>query len=118
MLSCYHNSRQFPVHVHLDYMQRPPQRVCEVVGDRGKAHYYYYQDQVIFHALSSSEPEIHSFNDFDRNQMFMDEISHFIDCIEGEVEPIVDLKIARQSMHIGLAAEKSLWSGNAEPIND
>ena len=49
LLSYKRNSKHFPVHIRLHYLQSFPQRVCEIIGDRGKIIYDYYANQVIVH---------------------------------------------------------------------
>lgn len=108
LMECRHAGRPLPVHIHLDYLQRPPQRLCEVVGDAGKVRFDYYEDQVVFHDHATGKAEVHRFEPFERNQMFMDELRHFLACLRGEEQPLVDLHEAVRSMKISMAAAASL----------
>lgn len=103
--------RRFPVHVHLDYLQRPPQRVCEIVGDAGKVRYDFYANRVVWHDRTGDTLQTVEFPNFDRNQMFVDELRHFLACLRGEAQPIVDLHEAIRSLRVSLAAEESLKKG-------
>jgi predicted dehydrogenase len=116
LLRCQQQGRPLPVHIHLDYLQRPPQRVCEVIGDAGKARYDYYSNTVELHDASEKTAEVRCFDDFDRNQMFVDELTHFLACLRGECQPIINLREAARSIKISLAAAGSISSGQAEPI--
>jgi len=118
LLHCQHQDRPLPVHIHLDYLQRPPQRVCELVGDAGKVHYDYYANQVELYETATRTVEIHRFEGFDRNQMFMDELQHFLACLRGEEEPIVDLREGARSLRISLAADASLQTRRAMEVVD
>jgi predicted dehydrogenase len=113
LLECSRDGRPLPVHVHLDYLQRPPQRLCEVVGDAGKARYDYYANQIEFHDTFARTVEIHRFEGFDRNQMFIDELNHFFACVRGEAKPIVGLREAERSLQVALAAKESLRTGSS-----
>jgi predicted dehydrogenase len=113
LLHCDFGGNPLPVHVHLDYLQRPPQRICEVVGDAGKARYDYYGNQVELHATGTAKVEVQRFDDFDRNQMFLDELRHFLACLRGEAKPLLNLREAKRSMRISLDAAHSLRSGLA-----
>lgn len=100
-----------PVQVHMDYVQRPPSRTCAVFGDRGKI-------LVDFNALTIQHfddggalVENTSLSDFQRNQLFLDELKHFFACIEGRESPAVSLRDGAQSLRIALAAKQSLDSG-------
>lgn len=111
LLECHNGARGFPVHIHLDYLQKPAQRVCEVIGDTGKAKYDYYARRVECYWLDGRDPEIFRFDEFDRNQMFMDELKHFLGCLEGEEKPRIDLDEGLRSLALGMAAERSLKTG-------
>ena len=116
LLSCEQDGRRYPVHVHLDYLQRPPQRVCEVVGDRGKLRYDYYANQVEMDDLASRTSEVFRFDRFERNQMFVDELVHFLACVRGEATSAVDLDEGVRSLRIADAASRSLASGQVEEV--
>jgi predicted dehydrogenase len=111
LLRCEYQGKPLPVHIHLDYLQKPPQRICEVIGDAGKLRYDYYASEVVLHELGASAPIRYSFQHFDRNQMFTDELQHFLACIRGEAQSMIDLREGIRSMKIGLAADQSLKSG-------
>ena len=113
LLTCEHEGRSVPVHVHLDYLQRPPQRVCEIVGDAGKVRFDYYAKSLEFHDLATGHVTVERFDGFDRGQMFQDELSHFLACVRGEEHPVVGLRDAARSLAVTLAAEESLSTGRA-----
>jgi predicted dehydrogenase len=113
LMACKDRDHVVPVHVHLDYLQRPPQRTCEIVGDRGKIRYDYYANHVEMHDVMSRASHIVRFDGFERNQMYMEELRHFISCIRGEARPIVDLKEGMLSLILSIAAGKSLQTGTS-----
>lgn len=116
LLECNHDGRPVPVHVHLDYLQRPPQRVCEIVGDAGRLRFDYYANAAEFHDLHERTTEVLRFDRFERNQMFIDELRHFLACVRGDEIPLVDVREAVRSMRVGRAAADSLRSGQAVDI--
>jgi predicted dehydrogenase len=118
LLRCEQQGQPVPVHIHLDYLQRPPQRVCEVVGDAGKIRYDYYQGHVDFHDTASRQWQHHDFSGFDRNQMFLDELRHFLACLRGESTSAIDLREGARSVTVAVAAESSLRSNNAVELQD
>ncbi|MFZ6031509.1 MAG: Gfo/Idh/MocA family protein [Chloroflexota bacterium] len=118
LLDCPRQGQPMPVHIHLDYMQRPPQRVCEVIGDAGKVRYDYYASLAEFHDLATRTVMTYRFDGFDRNQMFLDELKHFLACMQGQEQPLVSLRDGLESMKISLAAERSLHSGQAVVLNE
>ena len=111
LMECVVDGQPLPVHVHQDFIQRPPSRTCEVIGDAGKV-------LIDFHAMT-----VHVFGDrgelvergvfegFERNQLFLDELRHFMACLQGLEKPVVTLQDGRQSLKIALAARDSLRTG-------
>jgi predicted dehydrogenase len=101
--------RALPIHLHQDYLQRPAARQCEVIGDRARA-------VMDLRALSvtvvtpDGPPAVQSFEGFDRNQMFVDEIRHFLACVETRGRPIVDLRDGAESLRTALAVKRSIAS--------
>jgi predicted dehydrogenase len=100
-----------PVAVHLqqDYVQRPPCRQCEIIGDQGTI----FAD---FAALRVTAPGVSlDFAGFDRNQLFLDQTQHFLACLDGRESPVVDLRAGIQSLRMALAAKESIAIG--QPVN-
>ena len=49
--------------------------------------------------------------DFDRNQLFLDELAHFLECVETRRKPEVDLNDGIWSLRMAFAARESMASG-------
>ena len=56
------------------------------------------------------DPAVHSFEGFDRNQMFLDELRHFLSCVAARTRPIVDLRDGAHSLRTALAVRQSMSS--------
>jgi predicted dehydrogenase len=110
MEGSYHD-RPLPVHIHQDYLQSPASRQCEVIGDRGKAVLDLVALSVTVKAYGGDASVVHSFAGFDRNQLFLDQIRHFLECVEKRTRPIVDLREGAQSLRVALAAKESIITG-------
>jgi predicted dehydrogenase len=52
-----------------------------------------------------------AFDGLPRNELFMAEMKHFLDCIGGRAQPLVSLRDGAQSLRMALAARESLGSG-------
>jgi predicted dehydrogenase len=116
LLACARDGRAVPVQIHLDYLQRPPQRTCEVIGDEGRVRYDYYANVVETYRTKTRLRNTYHFEGFDRNEMFMDELRHFLACMRGDESPLIPLSEAVDSLKISLAAEESLRSSQAEEV--
>ena len=100
-----------PVHLHQDYIQRPPSRTLQIIGDQGKI-IADFRTLTVEHFNENGELQKRdSFEGFNRNQMFMEELAHFFACIEGRETPIVLLRDGAQSLRMALAAKESLETG-------
>ena len=102
-----------PVSVSLDFVQRPPSRGLKVVGDQGVVEWDYYEDELRVYSAGAGEWETVGFPGFSRNQMFVDEMRHFIACLTGKQRPEVTLKEAVDGLRIVMAAKRSLETGAA-----
>ncbi len=107
LMHCTVDGRPLPVHVHQDYLQNPPSRECEVIGDRGKA-VADFRNLRVTHFAPNVEPVVYDFAGFDRNSMFISETKHFLDCVKTRTKPMVDLMDGYQSLRMALAAKESI----------
>jgi predicted dehydrogenase len=108
LMDCSFASRSLPIQMHQDYLQSPPSRQCEVIGDRGRALMDLHRLTVTVFKRGSQNPEQEAFEGFERNQLFLDELNHFLDCVKSRSKPIVDLHDGRQSLRTALAVKKSM----------
>ena len=94
--------------VHLDYVQRAYSRTCHVIGEEGTIHWDYTAGQVRWYSahtrqwrLFSNPPE------WEPNQMYIDEMRHFLKCLARKEMPIADVFEAARVLQIALAAKAS-----------
>jgi predicted dehydrogenase len=59
--------------------------------------------------------ESHDFSEFPRNQLFLAELAHFFECVEGGATPNVSLGTGAESLAVALAILESQASGM--PVN-
>lgn len=93
--------------VHLDYLQPVSHRDCQIVGEDGVLFWDYYAGTLTLKAMDTAAQEMLSLPDYDRNEMYLDEIRHFIACIVGREEPLIPLKQGRDVLALALAAKES-----------
>ncbi len=106
--------------VHLDFCQRPPIRIWELVCSRGQVQIDLLAGtlkrwkstigEIHSHQHSSmSQGEVHTLpENFDRNDLFLDELRYFFLCLNSGVRPIPDIPIAAESVRI---AQQALSKG-------
>lgn len=111
LFECVVDGRAVPVHVHQDYLQRPPARGCKVIGDAGKILVDLQELSVTVFDAQGGLAEASDFAGFQRNELFLREAEHFLACIKGEETPKVTVRDGAQSLRMALAAKESLATG-------
>ena len=61
--------------------------------------------------------EKYDFPDFDRNNLFLDEMKNFLAFFEGNEEPFASLRDGAVSLRIALAAKSSMIGGKSENLS-
>ena len=105
--------------VHMDYVQRAYSRSCHIIGDMGTIHWDYTEGQVRLY--SASEESWHTYcnpTGWDPNQMYIDEMCHFLHCLSGEEEPALSVAAGKRVLELALAAKQSAEIGEVVTIGE
>jgi predicted dehydrogenase len=102
---------RFPITLHQDFVQRPPVRTFKVSGDSGMAEIDLIKNCMAVYGESGDKVEESSFAGFNRNDMFLEQTRHFLECVTTKAPPRVDLHAGMQSLRLALAAKESLAKG-------
>lgn len=96
--------------LHLDYWQRPPVRTFELIGTKGKLNWDYEAGTLIFQPLlrSGKRRMFKVPAGFERNDMYLNEVKHFIDAIKKNTEPLITLKQSINVLRVALRIKRSL----------
>jgi len=94
--------------VYLDYCERPAQHNLTIIGQDGKITWA-NSDGIayIFAGENQMTQKIVPPRKFERNTMFINELSHFIDCINDNQQPVCTLEDGIRALEIALAVKKS-----------
>ena len=114
LMECQRNGKVLPISLTLDFLLSPPRRTCVIVGDQGSIVWDYHGKSAVLQSRVTGETEIMDFSDLERNQMFMDELKHFLSAVKGEVEPVVDIRLGYESLKMALAALASIETGEVQ----
>jgi predicted dehydrogenase len=105
------DGRPIPVHVQMDYLQRPPSRNCEIVGDNGRIAVDLRVPSLVAYGSDGAEIDRMELGSFERNSLFLDELSNFMASVEGRERPAVSLREGADTLRIALAAKESIATG-------
>ncbi len=94
--------------VHLDYLQRVYRRNLQVVGADGVIAWDYPTQTVTVHGPDPKRREEHVGSSAeDPEEMYVEEMRHFVRCIEGREAPLIDGREALRSLRLVEAAKAS-----------
>ncbi len=94
--------------VYLDYNQQPASHWLEISGTRGSIRWDNADGAVRWWTTKKREWETYFPADgFQRNNLFLEEMRHFIDVVRGEAQPRCTLEDGIRALKIVLAAKRS-----------
>jgi predicted dehydrogenase len=86
-----YENRRFLVNIHMDFLQRSPTRGCKFIGEKGTLVWNGISDEIdLFCAEKGVWERLATSALSDRNQMYMDELAHFLDCVNKKTTPAID----------------------------
>jgi predicted dehydrogenase len=102
--------------IHLDYVQQSYERGCQVVGEHGSIFWDFTQKQVRWFDGATGEWTTFSQPDvWEVNQMYLDEMKHFIDAVASRRPTTLPIPEAVAVMQIAFAAKASAREGRVIP---
>jgi predicted dehydrogenase len=94
--------------VYVDYFQRPPQHNLSIIGEQGRINWDNESGDTILALNDSDYQWKHDTPEkFERNNMFLDEMIHFMDCVTNGTQPECTLDDGVKALEIVLAAKQS-----------
>jgi predicted dehydrogenase len=94
--------------VHLDYYQQPVTHNLEIIGSEGTIQWDNQDGSSRVYQASTQEWEvIPPPEGFQRNDIFLAEMSHFLEVATGVAEPVCDLVDGIRALEIAVAAKSS-----------
>lgn len=92
--------------LQLDLLQRVVRRNCELIGQEGTIVWDHPSKTVTLFTPENKAGEIYKY-DYDGNQGYIDELKHFVQCIQDKKRPIVDGVSGAETLKIITAAKRS-----------
>ena len=82
---------RFPVNISMSFVQRPPMRKMWIQGEKGSIEWDNLPSKITIDDKERDKLEIIDHSDFQRGNMFIEELKHFIDCVKENKEPLTSL---------------------------
>jgi predicted dehydrogenase len=109
-LICRHRGGAFS-EIHLDYLQRIPERGCRVVGEKGAATWDLETGQVRWYSSNRQWRTHRPSEGWALNQMYLDEMRHFLICVERGQSTCCPVAEGAAVTRIALAAREAAGKG-------
>jgi len=94
--------------VHLNYTQIPTSHRLEITGSKGTIRWNNSNGAVNLYTAEEEHWQVFPTPlDFERNQLFLSQMQHFINVVEGKTEPKCTLTDGKKALQLALAAHKS-----------
>ena len=98
--------------LHLDYVQKPPRHTLEIIGTGGSLTWdnasgavsVYREDQNGWETIPAPQG-------FERNDLFLAEMRHFIEVTAGRAEPVCSLEDGIRALRLVLAVHEASQAG-------
>lgn len=105
--------------VHLDYVQQPPNHYLELIGTDGTISWNYASGGVrLYRSEENAWKNFSIRKEFERNDMFLAEMSHFIDIVRGNEKSKCTLTDGIRALELALAAKRSAEESKIIPLFD
>ncbi|HEY6562608.1 MAG TPA: Gfo/Idh/MocA family oxidoreductase [Polyangiaceae bacterium] len=105
------DGRVLPVHLHQDYLQKPPSRRCRLIGERGRVEWTLSTGGFVRFDEHGEIADSLDYQDYPRNQLFLDELGEFFACVRERRPAPIGVRDGARSLEIALALKESQRSG-------
>jgi len=80
------------VNLHMDLLQHSSTRTCKIIGSLGTLTWNLIANSLVMTSPSGEATLLFENNQYDRNQMYLDELSRFAKVAKGEMTPAVSFE--------------------------
>lgn len=87
-------------HLHLDYYRQPVRHDLEITCTEGVIYWDHATSIVKVQKADKTKEEFPAPLGFERNQMFLDEMRHFISLVEGKEGPVCDYQDGKKALEL------------------
>jgi len=97
----------FSCFVHIDYIQQTYERKCRIVGEKGTIWWDINKQEVTLYIAEDKTyvPYSHPV-DYDLNQMYIDEVRHFLDCVSKKEQTTNNIYDAEEILRVAFKVKE------------
>jgi predicted dehydrogenase len=97
--------------VHLDYLARPARHRLLVVATGGSAEWDALSGALTIFRPGAVPEQYHPPEGFDREELFREQMRHFLACVDGREEPLCTLEDGLAALRVALAVQQAAAEG-------
>ena len=101
----------FSAMIHLDYIQRDYARSCKIIGDEGTILWDFTTPLRWFSTHTKKWNIVESPEGYGINNMYLEEMQHYLNCLDQNKKPAFDVEQATQVTRLALAIKQSMSTG-------
>ncbi len=107
-LTLLHFTNDVIAELHLDFFQKPSSRYCKIIGTKGTLYWDYFQNTVKLYDYKKEKWLIKlNKKNYDINNMYVEELSHFLNCIENNLQTINPVENGLETLSLALLMKKA-----------
>jgi predicted dehydrogenase len=85
--------------IHLNMIERGYNRYCKIVGEKGSIKWIFKDNSLEFFEDDSKELITKKY-EIDQNHSYLEELKHFLSCVESRVEPLSNIYTAKETLEV------------------
>ncbi len=93
--------------IHLDYIRRTYDASLEIIGEKGIIRWNYQNHFVEWYKIDDHKWHSIRWENHDGNQMYLEEMKHFLNILERKEESVLPLNEAIKVLELAIATKKS-----------
>jgi len=102
-----YKGQRFPININMSFVQKTPLRRMVIQGEKGIIEWDISSSKILIRNADGKEETVDN-SQFQRNEMFIQELMHFIECIKEKKEPLTSLYKVIDGHLTALAIKDSL----------
>lgn len=106
------------INLHMDFLQRAPVRRCRVIAEHATLEWDILNNRVALHEGGGRTTLLHDDPGYDRNRMYVDELTHFVDVAQAQSTPFVTLEQGLETLKLVEALKRSSATGASVALKD
>ena len=85
--------------IHLNMIEKGYNRYCKIVGEKGSIKWIFKDNVLEFYDGDSKELIIKKY-EINPNYSYLEELKHFLNCIENRIEPLSNIYTAKGTLEV------------------